>query len=249
MHQVAFYVGDFAIHWYGIAWCMGFLWVRFAPVLLGCMPKMDTQSWYALVDYGLLAIVIGGRLGWVVFYSPAKLYQPIEALKLWQGGMSFHGAIMTGLVYLYGCGRYYGMSGLYLSDQVSLWVGPAIAIVRVANFYNGEIWGRVTTAYWGVVFPHVDGLTRHPSQLYEALLEGLLLFVFLHHIKHYLNQPGELTAYAVLFYASARLWVETSFRAPSYEWTQILSTGQILCTVMLLFGVFLLYHAKNRIIK
>jgi phosphatidylglycerol:prolipoprotein diacylglycerol transferase len=245
MHQVAFHIFSYPVYWYGLAWCFSYLWVRFSPVKFKLLPKMDKDSWYEFIDYGLIAVVIGGRLGWVVFFSPSKLAQPLEILKVWQGGMSFHGALLSALLFIYCYGRYYKINAYALSDIVSLWIGPAIAAVRIANFYNGEVYGRVTSSTWGVIFPHIDMLYRHPSQLYEAFAEGFLLLLFLHHIKRNVSYSGQITAYAIIFYSTVRMLIETYFRAPSYEWTSVLSTGQTLCLMMLCLGLCIWLAVKK----
>lgn len=243
MHQVAFYIGSWPIHWYGLAWGISFIWMRLAPVYTGCITQENKEQWYCFIDYGLLAAVVGGRLGWVIFYQPHLL--GFHVFELWHGGMSFHGALVMGVAYTYVFSKVYHISALCMMDHIAFFIPVPLGIVRVANFINGEIWGRVTESKFGVLFEHADTQLRHPSQLYEAFGEGLLLFCVLYTIRPYCKRNGQLTGYAMVLYATIRLFIEVLYREPSFEWSVYISTGQLLCVMMLFFGICLMRLTKQ----
>ena len=141
MHQVAFYIGSWPIHWYGLAWGISFIWMRVAPVYLGYIAQENKEQWYCFIDYGLLAAVVGGRLGWVIFYHSNPI--GLHVFKLWHGGMSFHGALVMGIAYTCVFSKVYHISALRMMDHIAFFIPVALGIVRVANFINGEVWGRV----------------------------------------------------------------------------------------------------------
>jgi phosphatidylglycerol:prolipoprotein diacylglycerol transferase len=205
-----------------------------------------------MVFYATLGIILGGRLGYVLFYRPdVYLANPIEIPQLWDGGMSFHGGVIgvsLGILYM---ARKHGLDWLRVHDYVACCVPFGLGLVRVANFINGELWGRPTDLPWGVVFPGGGEMARHPSQLYEAVLEGPVLFLILWFLFWKTDaryQPGKLVGTFILVYGVARFLVEL-VRQPDAGLENLswgLSMGQTLSVPMILGGVYLVATAKSR---
>lgn len=249
---VAIRLGPLAIHWYGIAYVAGILigWRymrRLAenPALWagGKSPirAIDLDDFLA---WGALGIVLGGRLGYIFFYDFGRFAaNPLDMVAIWQGGMSFHGGALGTLLAMLMFARSRGVSAASLIDVVAAGVAPAIGLVRITNFINSELWGRVTDLPWGVVFPNGGPEPRHPSQLYEALLEGVLLFIVLRIATRTfgsLKRPGQTGGLFVAGYGLCRLAVEF-FREPDAHigylmGTNWLTMGMVLSLPMLLVG-------------
>lgn len=179
---VAIEIGPFAIRWYALAYIAGLLlgW-RLLRRLMAAAPAVGTpQQADDFLTWATLGVILGGRLGYVLFYRPEfYLAHPLEILKVWTGGMSFHGGALGVIVAIALFARLNRISVLALGDRVAPCVPIGLGLGRLANFVNGELWGRVTDVPWGMIFPHGGPLPRHPSQLYQATLEGLVLFVVL----------------------------------------------------------------------
>ena len=243
---VAVSVGPFAIRWYALAYIFGFLgaW-GYAYALLRTdrlwsgTPRPDPASLIDLVLYAMLGTIIGGRLGQVILYEPAYYAaHPIEIVELWNGGMAFHGGLIGVLLAIW-----------YFADLVAVVFPIPVFLVRIGNFINSEHWGRPTNVPWAVVFPEVDAIPRHPSQLYEAALEGLLLLMILGIVaqKGGLRRPGLLTGLAALGYALARIAMEF-FREPDPQIEQLpygLTMGMILSAPMAVIGIALMLHSAR----
>jgi phosphatidylglycerol:prolipoprotein diacylglycerol transferase len=207
-----------------------------------------------MVFYATLGIILGGRLGYVVFYAPGVYYHhPLDIVKLWDGGMSFHGGVIgTSLGILYLAWRQ-KLNWLRIHDYVACCVPFGLFFGRVANFANGELWGRQTAAAWGVVFPTGGPFPRHPSQLYEAVLEGVLLFILLWYAFWKTDaryQPGKLVGLFLAGYGVSRFAVEF-VREPDAQLVQFaqethLHMGQWLSLPMILGGIYLIATAKGR---
>jgi phosphatidylglycerol:prolipoprotein diacylglycerol transferase len=243
--------GPFAIRWYGVMYLIGFassyMLVRHQIRKKGLkLPKDFLDSLYSYVIVGLL---LGARLGYVLFYDlPSYIRHPLEVFAVWHGGMSFHGGligcIIAGLLF---CRKY----------KVSFWETADLAIVtapiglglgRIGNFINGELYGRVTDVPWGMVFPGGGPLPRHPSQLYEFLLEGVVLFIVLWKLKDKGFRPGVLTSLFVILYGLFRFIVEF-FRQPDVQLGFILgpfTMGQLLSSAMLIAGLLLFFYRSSR---
>ena len=253
---VAFQIGPVPIYWYGLAYMAGVLFtVYYVKKLLkrtdlwGNAPPIDPEVAEAVLPWGVAGLLIGGRLGHVLLYAPDDyLTQPWRILYVWEGGMAFHGGVVGVFFATYLFCRRRNLSFLALSDSI---VAPAcigLFLGRLANFINAELWGRPTNVPWGIVFPHAGDVTRHPSQLYEAFLEGLLLFVILHiatHRYHSLTRPGFTSGLACLGYAVARIFCEF-FRAPDAVIAGFFTLGMAYCLPMILLGIFLM--ARPRIL-
>ena len=179
---VAFRIGPVAIHWYGITYLVGFSLYWWLGRIRAARPG---SVWTAeenndLLFYGALGVILGGRVGYVLFYGlDGFLADPLTLLRVWEGGMSFHGGLLGVLVAMALYGRKIGRGFFEITDFAAPIVPVGLAAGRLGNFLGGELWGRPTDLPWGMVFSHVDPLPRHPSQLYELLLEGVVLFLVL----------------------------------------------------------------------
>ena len=246
---VAVSFGPVRLHWYGVMYIAAFL----AAWLLGrCRAARPGSGWTAdqvddLATWAMLGVVLGARLGDILFYDlDAYLADPLEVFRVWNGGMSFHGGLVGVLSAALWWSLRHKKRFLDVTDFVAPLVPPGLFFGRLGNFINGELWGKVTTVDWGMVFPGAGELPRHPTQLYEAGLEGLLLFTIL---WVYSRKPRPLGAVSGLFavlYALCRIGVEF-FRLPDpqlgYLFFGWVTMGQVLCLPLLLAGVLLLAHA------
>ena len=246
-----FSLGPFAVRWYGLMYVLGFL----SAWLLGRRrvkrTAVFTKSQFdEILTYGILGVVLGGRLGYVLFYQPAFfLDNPVEIFKVWHGGMSFHGGLIGVILAQWLTGRRYGKSFFQTIDFMAPLVPPGLFFGRLGNFINAELWGKVTDAPLGMVFPGAGPLPRHPSQLYEAALEGLALFAI---VWIYSAKPRPTMAVSGVFalgYGIFRCCAEF-FRQPDahlgYLAFGFVTMGMILCLPMILLGVFLIWRAYSK---
>jgi phosphatidylglycerol:prolipoprotein diacylglycerol transferase len=255
LDPVALDLGFFQLRWYSLAYLAGIAlgWWYLLKLIERPGAPMARRHADDMVFYATLGILLGGRLGYVLFYRPSfYLENPIEILQLWDGGMSFHGGVIgvsLGILYM---ARKQGLQWLRIHDYVACCVPFGLFFGRLANFVNGELWGRGPTDLpWAMIFPTGGEVPRHPSQLYEAGLEGILLgiilwFAFWKTDARY--QPGKLVGIFILGYGIARFLVEL-VRQPdrgleSLPWG--LSMGQTLTVPMILGGVYLIATAKSR---
>lgn len=244
-------IGPLAIRWYSLAYIGGLIlgWAYMARLIREPNPPCRRVDVDDFVLWAMLGIVAGGRLGYVLFYNfDYFAANPGAALRLWDGGMSFHGGLAGMiLVILWFCRRR-GIPLLQFSDRIACVAPIGLFLGRIANFINGELFGRPTDLPWGIVFPAGGLLPRHPSQLYEAALEGLLLFVLLSLLFHFTavrRRPGLLTGIFLIGYGLSRILVE-NLREPDAHLGFIfgsLTMGQILSIPAVLFGGFLLWRA------
>lgn len=244
-------LGPVKIHWYGVMYLLGFISAYFlgqwrAKHSNGLWSKEKVAD---LVFYCVLGVVIGGRLGYAIFYSlPTYIAHPLDIIKVWQGGMSFHGGLIGVLISMWLFGRREQKTFFEVADFTAPLVPLGIAAGRLGNFINGELWGKVTTQPWGMVFPQIDHNARHPSQLYEFLLEGLVLFII---VWVYSLKPRPRSAVAGLFalgYGVFRFLLEF-YRVPDAQYGYLawgwLTMGQILSIPLILTGGLILYFAYN----
>jgi len=252
-------IGPFAIRWYALAYIVGILagWLYArtlikAPRLWGGPPPITALDFDDFIVWITLGIILGGRIGYVLFYNPVYFAaHPFEALELWKGGMSFHGGFLgcVAAVVLFALKR--GLSILSLGD-VTCAVGTiGVFLGRLANFINGELWGRPSDVPWAMVFPSGGPLPRHPSQLYEAALEGVLLFIILA-IATYrykaLTRPGTIFGLFLCFYGLCRSFVEF-FREPHAGHPLdigVLTPGIVYSIPMILLGLWLIRRAQMK---
>lgn len=255
LNPVLLDLGFFQVKWYSIAYIAGILigWWYLLKLLAAPGAPMSRRHADDLVFYATLGIIIGGRLGYVIFYEPGMLWTPIKVLQLWDGGMSFHGGVIgTTLAILWLCRRN-GLSWLRVHDYVACCAPMGLFFGRLANFVNGELWGKPANLPWAIVFPGGGPIARHPSQLYEAGLEGIVLFAILWFLFWRTDsryQPGKLVGSFLLGYGCFRFIVEF-FREPDqqFDGTFLASTvhmGQLLCLPMIAGGIYLIATAKKR---
>ncbi|HUR90975.1 MAG TPA: prolipoprotein diacylglyceryl transferase [Ramlibacter sp.] len=257
---VAVRLGPLAIHWYGITYLVAFgLFMFLASRRLRHEPYASLPAWSRkdiedILFLGVLGVVIGGRLGYCLFYKPEYYAaHPLEIFFVWLGGMSFHGGMLGVIAAQWWYGHSRGKPFLQVTDFIAPCVPPGLAAGRVGNFINGELWGRHTEADipWAMIFPQSgDNLPRHPSQVYQFLLEGLLLFVVLWLFARKPRLQGQVSAMFLIGYGFLR-FVAEFFREPDahLEWLKDvtgLSMGQWLCVPMILAGVLLWVWASRR---
>jgi phosphatidylglycerol:prolipoprotein diacylglycerol transferase len=256
LDPIALEIGGFALRWYSLAYLVGILlgWWYLLKLLGQPGAPMARRHADDMVFYATLGIILGGRLGYVLFYRPGfYLENPVEILQLWDGGMSFHGGVIgvsLGILYM---ARRHGLDWLRIHDYVACCIPFGLFLGRLANFVNAELWGRVTDVPWAVVFPTGGEVARHPSQLYEAGLEGLLLFLvlwFMFWKTRARYQPGKLVGAFLLVYGLSRFLVEFYREADAHlvEFAERtgLHMGQWLTLPMILAGLYLMLSAGKR---
>jgi phosphatidylglycerol:prolipoprotein diacylglycerol transferase len=251
-------VGPFAIRWYALAYIGGILlgWL-YARALIrdeklwGGPPPLTLLDFDDFILWVTLGIILGGRIGYVLFYNPAHFAaHPAEILQVWNGGMSFHGGFLGCVVAVMLFAWRRGLSILSLGD-ITCAAGPiGLLLGRIANFINGELWGRPSDAPWAMIFPGGGPIPRHPSQLYEAALEGVVLFVILAALIRAgaLKRPGLIIGAFSLCYGIARMFSEF-FREPDAQLGFLwggLTMGMLLCIPLIAVGIALIAVALRR---
>lgn len=247
---VAVHIGPIAIHWYGLTYLAAFLLFLFLAGRRVRLPQFAGAGWTRrdvedLLFFGVLGVVLGGRIGYALFYKPGQyLANPLEILQVWKGGMAFHGGLLGVIVAMWIFGRRRQRHFLEVMDVVAPCVPTGLAAGRIGNFINGELWGRAAdpSLPWAMVFPQSGkDFPRHPSQLYQFLLEGLLLFALLWWYAQKERARGQVAAAFVLGYGVLRFIAEF-FREPD-AFLGILalgmSMGQWLCLPMIVGGALL----------
>jgi len=255
LNPIALDLGVVKIRWYSLAYISGILigWWYLLRLLDQPDAPMARRHADDFVFYATMGILLGGRLAYVFFYQPSILEHPLEVFKLWEGGMSFHGGALGVSIGIFLLARKHGLNWLRVHDYVSCCVPFGLFFGRIANFINGELWGRPTDVPWAVIFPgqYAGDVPRHPSQLYEAGLEGIglfLLLAFLFWRTDARYQPGKLTGAFLLGYGVIRVALE-NVRAPDVDLGFIygpITMGQILSAPMIIGGIYLIATAKRR---
>ena len=245
---VAVEIGPVSIRWYALSYVVGLLlgW-QYVRYLAGrCIEGLTKRHADDLLVLGTLGVVLGGRLGYVLFYQPGYYFaNPGEIFVIWQGGMSFHGGALGVIVVTVLYSRFMKLNLLSVSDAICAQVPIGLFLGRIANFINGELYGRVSDVSWAMVFPGGGTEPRHPSQLYEAVLEGLVLFAMLAvaaHTKRIAQRPGTIAGMFFAGYGVARIVAEL-FREPDAFLGFILpglTMGQLLSLPMIVLGLFLI---------
>ncbi len=254
---VAIAVGPLAIRWYGLMYLIGFglaFVLARSRIKQGRSGGISYEVFDDLFFFSVLGVVLGGRLGYVLFYKPGYyISHPLEILAVWQGGMAFHGGFLGVLIAMVYIARKYQIRWLAIMDFIAPLVPPALAAGRIGNFINGELWGRVVEKGadipWGMVFRGAGHLPRHPSQLYQFALEGVLLFVILWLYSARPRPTGAVSAMFLVGYGSFR-FVAEFFREPDDFLgllTFSLSMGQWLSLPMVLAGLVMLAWAQRKV--
>ncbi len=250
INPVAFSLGPIKVHWYGIMYLLGF---SLAWMLGNYRCKKLKLAWTSeqisdLIFYAALGLILGGRIGYMLFYSWSELSaDPLKLFKVWEGGMSFHGGLLGGLIGLYLFGKHFQKSFLEVTDFTAPLIPLGLGAGRMGNFINGELWGRPTDLPWAMIFRHVDHLPRHPSQLYELGLEGIVLFFILFFYTLKPRPTGYATALFFVLYSIFRFTIEF-FREPDIQigfiFNHWLTMGQLLTIPVLLLGILIWWYQK-----
>lgn len=253
-------IGPLAIHWYGLGYVVGILFAWWYARRLVTNERLWGPGGSPInpVDiddfliWAAAGVVLGGRIGYILFYDFARYIEnPMAIFAVWQGGMSFHGGLTGVTIAMILFARRRGFSIWSLFDIIAAGVPVGFGLVRVTNFINSELWGRPTDVAWSFIFPNGGPDPRHPSQLYEALLEGLALFIVLRILTHSalkLKQPGFIAGAMVAWYGASRIFVEF-FREPDahigYLAGDWLTMGMVLSVPMVLLGVWAMLRAQR----
>ena len=251
---ILFDLGFFSLRWYSLAYIIGIIfgWWYGKKMIIQKFYPIDTEinkKFDDLITYIIFAIIIGGRVGYVIFYNlEFYFYNPIDIIKIWEGGMSFHGALIGIIIVTYIFSIKKNLKTFFLLDVIACVAPVGIFFGRMANFVNGELVGKVSNVPWSVILPLVDMFPRHPSQIYEAVLEGLILFIILNTIIHKKKYVSGTCSYLFLIlYGLFRIFSEI-FREPDPQigyFLGFISLGMILSFFMILFGLIIYYSIKK----
>ena len=245
---IAIQIGPLAIRWYGITWLAAFSTIYY--LIKKFQKDIDINQTSDLMFYSLLGAILGGRVGYILFYSFDQfLANPLSIFAIWEGGLSFHGGLLGVLVSCYWLSKKWKMSFFWLMDRVAPYVPPGLGFVRLGNFLNSELLGRPTEVSWGVIFPSDPlGLVRHPSQLYQAFGEGVILFIYMLIIAKRPKPTMSISGHFLIGYGFIRFSTEF-FRTPDQHIgfvLDFLTRGQILSFPMIVIGLFLIYYSKKK---
>ena len=247
---VAFEFLSFQIRWYSIAYILGIFlgWVYCKKKLIKDTKILNLFD--DLLTYIIIGIIIGGRLGYVLFYNFKYYLENIsEIFMIWNGGMSFHGGLIGIIFATFLFSKKHKIDTYIFLDLISLTAPIGIFFGRIANFINSELYGKETDVLWSVKFLAIDNIPRHPSQIYEAAFEGLILFILLNYIlkKNISNKPGVISSLFLIFYSIFRFLIEF-FRVPDPQIGYIifnLSIGQLISVIFFTFGIYLFFTKNN----
>ncbi len=252
MDPVLLRLGPLEIRWYGLMYLVGF---AIAYLIIKSEFKrrggpLPTEAAGDFLFYLILGLMLGARIGYVIFYNlDVYLYQPWEIFAVWRGGMSFHGGMLGMILSGWIFSRSRNASFLELADIASLSVPLGLMAGRIGNFINGELYGRVTAVPWGLIFPGAGDLPRHPSQLYEAFMEGPILFIVLWSLRRRMTTQGTILALFIILYGLFRFLAEF-FREPDVQLGYLyfgLTMGQILCLMMIVGGSILMLALRSSV--
>jgi phosphatidylglycerol:prolipoprotein diacylglycerol transferase len=250
LDPVAFQILSLEIRWYSLAYIAGISlgWLYCKKEIIKDRGVLIVFDDY--ITYLILGIIIGGRVGYALFYNSGYYFaNPIEILMIWNGGMSFHGGVIGVVIASKLFSNKHKTSQFIFLDLVALSAPIGIFFGRIANFINSELYGRATDVPWSVQFVMIDNIKRHPSQLYEAFLEGILLFLILGFFfkRNYLKKPGQISGLFLVFYSLFRFFTEY-FRFPDPQIGYLifnLTLGQLISAAFLVVGIFLFFIKKN----
>jgi len=246
---VAFEIFSLGIRWYSLSYIFGIVlgWLLCKKIFI--KDKNLNEKFDDYISYLIIGIIVGGRLGYIIFYNiDYYLKNLFDIFKVWEGGMSFHGGLIGIIVATIIFAKKNGENSFLYMDLVAIVAPIGIFFGRLANFINSELYGTPSEVPWAIIFIKIDNLARHPSQLYEAILEGIILFIILLYFreKNYLKKPGLISAIFLIFYSVFR-FVAEFFRVPDEQLGYLifnLSMGQIISVLFILFGIILFYF-KN----
>lgn len=250
---VLVHVGPVSVRWYGLAYVAGFIAAGFIIRHFATRWELglSTDDVIEILLAAVIGVVVGGRLGYMLFYSNGEFWRdPVSVFRIWSGGMSFHGGLIGILIAGYVVARIKRMPFLTVCDLGAIGAPVGLLLGRLANFVNDELWGRVTTVPWGIVFPGAGPLPRHPSQLYEAALEGVVLLIVMLWLA-YCTPPrprGEILGWLLVLYGAFRIFVEF-FRQPDLQIGFLpggLTLGQLLSVPVVVAGVALVIWARAK---
>lgn len=252
INPVAFHLGSWPVYWYGLMYLIGFLggWALLSWQVKRS-PRGFTQEEVSDIAFlAALGAIIGGRLGYMIFYDWRSIFSdPLLIFQTWKGGMSFHGGLLGVLAALWYCARKYKKSFLSITDFIAPVIPIGLGAGRIGNFINDELWGRITDIPWGMVFPTGGPLPRHPSQLYEFTLEGVVLFIILFIYSWKPRPLGAISGLFALCYGLFRCFAEF-FREPDIQIGYLafgwVTEGQLLSLPLILIGIILLVLAYRR---
>ena len=249
---VAFQIFSLEIRWYSLAYIFGIIfgWLYCKKILAN--DKKLLALFDDLITYIIIGIIVGGRLGYILFYNLEYYLKNIfEIFMIWSGGMSFHGGLVGVIVAVTIFSKKHKIDSFIFLDLISLAAPIGIFLGRIANFINSELYGRETNLAWSVKFITIDNIPRHASQIYEAIFEGFILFILLNFFykKKYLHKPGLISSIFLIYYSIFRFFLEF-FREPDPQLGFLffqLTLGQIISVTFLIFGVYLFFIKKNEI--
>jgi phosphatidylglycerol---prolipoprotein diacylglyceryl transferase len=255
LDPVLFDFGFLVIRWYSLAYIFGILigWWLGKRIILKRFQNLnfnfDIKEFDNLITYIIISMLLGGRIGYVLFYNFGYyLSNPFDILKIWEGGMSFHGALIGVILGTYWFSIKKNIPTFFLLDIVSFVAPIGIFFGRVANFINGELVGKTTDVFWGVIFPNIDNNIRHPSQLYEAFFEGIVLFIIMNSILFRNNyKTGTCSYMFLIFYGIFRTFSEF-FREPDSQvgyLFNLISMGMMLSFLMILAGIIIFFKKDD----
>jgi phosphatidylglycerol---prolipoprotein diacylglyceryl transferase len=247
--------GFFEVRWYSLAYIFGILigwWVAKKIINFNIQNKnikFNSEIFDDLISYIIISMIVGGRLGYIIFYNLSYyLSNPLDIFKIWQGGMSFHGALVGIILGTYLFSNKVKIKPIFFLDIIASVAPIGIFFGRIANFINGELYGKPTNLFWSVIFPEIDKIPRHPSQLYEAALEGVMLFLILITLTYKKSiKTGMVSALFMILYGLFRI-ISEQFREPDLQIGYLfdfISMGSILSFFMILIGLFILMKVKN----
>ena len=255
LNSILINFGFFEIKWYSLAYIFGILigwWIAKKIIAFKIKNKaisFDIKLFDDLISYVIISIILGGRVGYVIFYNFSYYFNnPLDIFKIWEGGMSFHGALIGIILGTYLFSKKIKFNTFFFLDVIASVAPIGIFFGRIANFINSELYGKPSNFFWSVIFPEVDKIPRHPSQLYEAILEGVILFTILINIIFKKNvKIGVCSSLFMILYGLFRILAE-QFREPDVQigyLFNLFSMGSILSFLMILIGLFIFIKIKS----